>query len=157
MMLIPRSFLGDKNAVNWKGGQFFKADVETGDSARINVNKNTRAYRVRFDGAPVYEYVVRPPSPDAQQGSGGRGDLKSHCGGGGVGGRKGMQEGYEVGPTGVKMVRLWSRTWGREFELDVEWCNYATSDSSSGKHSRSSKPLSTGALPVNGPSMRARW
>lgn len=32
-----------------------------------------------------------------------------------------MQAGYEIGKAGLLEVRLWSRTWGRKFVVDVEW------------------------------------
>lgn len=121
MMPVPGTFDGDDDDANWKHGQFFKADVErVGEySAKIGVKgKNTRSCRVYFDSAPVYQYVVRPPGSNALQG-GASGDLM-------VEEWAGMQEGYEVGPTGVKEVRLWSRTWGREFVLDVNWSQYAS-------------------------------
>ncbi|KAF8161606.1 hypothetical protein B0H34DRAFT_796365 [Crassisporium funariophilum] len=84
--------------------EYFSAAVRrTGpSSARISVKgRNTRACRVYFDSRPAAEYVVKAPegSPPI----------------------KGMQRGYEVGEGGVKEVRLWSRTWGRQFVLDVEF------------------------------------
>jgi len=127
MMPVPGTFDGDEDDFNWKAGQFFKAGVERvgGSSARIAVKgKNTRSCRVYFDSAPVYQYVVRPPGRDVRQ------DLDSGYGAG-VGGWTGMQEGYEVGPTGVKEVRLWSRTWGRAFVLDVNWGHYTPPEDSS--------------------------
>jgi hypothetical protein len=33
----------------------------------------------------------------------------------------GMQAGYGVPPGGLREVRLWSRTWGRTFVVDVVW------------------------------------
>jgi hypothetical protein len=32
-----------------------------------------------------------------------------------------MQQGYGIGKEGIDEVRLWSRTWGREFVVDVEF------------------------------------
>lgn len=32
-----------------------------------------------------------------------------------------MQKGYEVPASGIKEVRLWSRTWENEFVVDVDW------------------------------------
>lgn len=71
-------------------------------SARLTVKgRNTRSCRVYFDNQPILEYVV--------------------CSSDGVGEKKGMQYGYEVGKRGVKELILWSRTWDREFVVDVKW------------------------------------
>jgi len=132
MMPVPGTFDGDDD-VNWNEGQFPKAGVERvgASSARIGVKgRNTRSCRVYFDSAPVYQYVVRPPGRNARQGAADDGDLTNEYDAG-VAGRKGMQEGYEVGPTGVKEVRLWSRTWGRAFVVDVNWGQYAPPEGSS--------------------------
>ena len=100
---------------NWDGWnsdnatEYFDASVtRTGpSSARIMVKgRNTRSCRVYFDNQPIFEYVVR--SSD------------------GVGEKKGMQLGYEVGKRGVKELILWSRTWDREFVVDVKWGNDST-------------------------------
>ena len=84
--------------------EYFDASVSRigPSSARIKVKgRNTRSCRVYFDNQSISEYVVR--SSD------------------GVGGRKGMQRGYEVGKGGIKELILWSRTWDREFVVDVKW------------------------------------
>ena len=106
---------------NWNGWnnhdnttEYFDASVSrTGpSSARLTVKgRNTRSCRVYFDNQPILEYVVR--SSD------------------GVGERKGMQYGYEVGKRGVKALILWSRTWDREFVVDVKWGDDSTSTSGS--------------------------
>lgn len=91
---------------NWDGlstTEYFDASVSrTGpSSARITVKgRNTRSCRVYFDNRPIFEYVIR--SSD------------------GVG-EKGMQLGYEIGKRGAKELLLWSRTWDREFVVDVKW------------------------------------
>ena len=83
-----------------KGRQsWFKAEV-----ARTGVRKgqivlrgrNTRSCRLYFDSRPISKYTVE-------------------------GGHEGMQKGYEVGKVGASEVRLWSRTWDREFVIDFEW------------------------------------
>lgn len=75
-------------------------------SARITIKgRNTRSCRVYFDNQPILEYVIR--SSD------------------GVG-EKGMQLGYEVGERGAKELILWSRTWNREFVVDVKWGGEST-------------------------------
>ena len=84
--------------------EYFDASVSRigPSSARIKVKgRNTRSCRVYFDNQSISEYVVR--SSD------------------GVGERKGMQRGYEVGKGGIKELILWSRTWDREFVVDVKW------------------------------------
>ncbi|KIM36881.1 hypothetical protein M413DRAFT_448815 [Hebeloma cylindrosporum] len=138
MMPVPGTFEGDEDADNWKEGQFFKAGAERVgvSSARIAVKgRNTRSCRVYFDSAPVHQYVVWPPGRNVRQGGGL--ELLDDRYGAEVGGWTGMQEGYEVGPTGVKEVRLWSRTWGRAFVVDVNWSNYALPDGSSTNRSSS--------------------
>ena len=98
---------------NWNGWndgnatEYFDASVSRigSSSARIKVRgRNTRSCRVYFENQPIFEYVVR--SSD------------------GVGEKKGrMQYGYEVGKRGVKELILWSRTWDREFVVDVKWAD----------------------------------
>jgi len=71
------------------------------DSIRISVQgRNTRACRLYFD-SPISEYVVHHP----------KGEKK---------GKSEMQPGYLVGEDGIKEVRLWSRTWDREFTVDIK-------------------------------------
>ncbi|KIJ15630.1 hypothetical protein PAXINDRAFT_176502 [Paxillus involutus ATCC 200175] len=36
-------------------------------------------------------------------------------------GEKGLQKGYEVPEKGLEQIRLWSRNFGKEFEVEVEW------------------------------------
>ncbi|KAF9463513.1 hypothetical protein BDZ94DRAFT_1321670 [Collybia nuda] len=68
-------------------------------SARVVLRGvNTRSCRLYFDGAKVKKYTVL-----------------------GSGKETGMQQGYEIGPSGLEEVRLWSRTWGRAFVVDVEF------------------------------------
>jgi len=55
--------------------------------------RNTRNCRIYFD-APIFYASVR-------------------------GSAAGLQRGYEMGPEGVTVVKLWSRTWDREFVVDV--------------------------------------
>ena len=86
--------------------EYFNASVlRTGpSSARIKVKgRNTRSCRVYFDNQRILEYDVRPSDDTG-------GEKK-----------KGMQLGYEIGVGGIKELILWSRTWDREFVVDVLW------------------------------------
>ncbi|KAF8655629.1 hypothetical protein AX16_002983 [Volvariella volvacea WC 439] len=60
---------------------------------------NTRSCRIYFDNRPILTYYVH-------------------------GGQMGMQPGYQVPPQGLSEIRLWSRTWEREFVVDVHWGAY---------------------------------
>ena len=102
MRPVPGNWDGWNNNSNTR--EYFDASVSRigPSSARITVKgRNTRSCRVYFDNQPIFEYVIR--SSD------------------GVGEKKGMQHGYEVGKRGVKKLILWSRTWDREFIVDVKW------------------------------------
>lgn len=93
----------------WSRGDFFKAAVErTGHfTAQIRVQgRNTRSCRAYFDNQSVMNYTVLEPTQD--------GDLVS---------RAGMQTGYAIPSGGVKELRFWSRTWEKEFVVDVGWGN----------------------------------
>jgi len=91
----------------WRGDKmtstYFDASVSrTGpSSARIKVKGvNTRSCRLYFDNQPIVAYTVYPS-------------------GGAVGEQKGMQFGYDIRKKGIDNLRLWSRTWDREFVVDV--------------------------------------
>ncbi|KAJ3524153.1 hypothetical protein NMY22_g11128 [Coprinellus aureogranulatus] len=84
---------------------YIKADITRTSwaSARITVlGRNTRNCRIYFDppsesGVKVVRYTVE-------------------------GGTTGMQPGYPVDlDTGLKELRLWSRTWDRTFVVDIDW------------------------------------
>lgn len=80
----------------WFAGNVTRVSSET---VRVVLGgRNTRNCRIYLDGLAAVGYIVR----------------------GGVGEGK-MQDGYEVGEDGVKDVRLWSRTWGREWVVDVNF------------------------------------
>ena len=103
MRPVPGHWDGWNNKDNSKT-EYFDASVSLigPSSARIRVKgRNTRSCRIYFDNQPISEYVVR--SSD------------------GVGGEKGMQYGYEVGKGGITVLILWSRTWDREFVVDVKF------------------------------------
>ncbi|KAF5377616.1 hypothetical protein D9615_005103 [Tricholomella constricta] len=70
-------------------------------SARIWIHgTNTRACRVYFDNVKVVKWGVVKGTPGVQKG----------------------YEGYETKRgEGLKELRVWSRTWDREFEIDVEF------------------------------------
>ncbi|KAG1882430.1 hypothetical protein F4604DRAFT_425374 [Suillus subluteus] len=68
------------------------------NSARIKVQGlNTRSCTLQFSGKRVKEFHLS-------------GD-----------GRKGLQGGSEVPEDGLEQIRLWSRDWEKEFEVDVEF------------------------------------
>jgi len=100
---------GNWNSWNDNTTEYFDASVSRigSSSARITVKgRNTRSCRVYFDNQPIFEYVIR--SSD------------------GAGEKKGMQLGYEVGRGGIRELILWSRTWDREFVVDVKWGHDST-------------------------------
>ena len=73
-------------------------------SARISVKgMNTRSCRLYFDGSPVMSYHV--------QGSSGS-----------------LQDGHGIPENGISDIRLWSRTWDREFTVDVKWSSKGTKE-----------------------------
>lgn len=85
-------------ALNGQQSWFRATVARTGvRKAQIVVQgRNTRSCRLYFDSRPITQYTVE-------------------------GGHEGMQKGYEVGKVGASEVRLWSRTWDREFIVDFEW------------------------------------
>ncbi|CAA7263132.1 unnamed protein product [Cyclocybe aegerita] len=95
----------------WADGEFIRFDVQRTNetTARIHVRgRNTRSCRVYFDNRPIHKYTLLDLRDD-------EGAAKYASSG------KGMQPGYEVPPTGVTEVRLWSRTWEKEFVVEVDW------------------------------------
>ncbi|KDR69787.1 hypothetical protein GALMADRAFT_160277 [Galerina marginata CBS 339.88] len=131
LMPIPGLDTSTSTSEKWEEGQFFKANVtRTGPtSARIRVKgRNTRACRLYFDSSPVHEYSVRSSRRLSRVGGReneaddeeAREDQETFAN---VGHDGEMQEGYEIGPKGVKEVRLWSRAWENEFRVDVDWAN----------------------------------
>ncbi|EIN06389.1 hypothetical protein PUNSTDRAFT_89945 [Punctularia strigosozonata HHB-11173 SS5] len=77
----------------------FRTKKTSPTSAILSVRgANTRNCRLYFDSAPISYYNVTSSNTS--------GDL---------------QPGYEIADEGIKELRLWSRTWDREFEVEVEW------------------------------------
>ncbi|KAG8924458.1 hypothetical protein FRC01_011478 [Tulasnella sp. 417] len=84
-------------------GSTAKPDIITFNATRLTANtgkltvkgRNTRSCRLYFDD-PIKAIHVK-------------------------GGNDRVQPGYPVPEDGVKEVRLWSRTWDKEFEVLVEW------------------------------------
>ena len=89
---------GGNTSSGWVTGDIERVNGKT-SQAMIKVRgTNTRGCRIYFD-QPIYDYRVRAFD-------GGRWD--------------GTQEdGYEVPPEGVTTLFLWSRTWDRNFEVEV--------------------------------------
>lgn len=122
---------------------FYKLDAaRTGAaSATITVQgRNTRSCRMYFD-APIFGYNVRQTtiprfSESLAQSKGDTSHRENQKLLVDVPKNGGMQEGYEVGPKGIKEVRLWSRTWDKEFKVDVTWRSptEAGESNSSAKH-----------------------
>ena len=106
MGLTNCTWLVDEEWVPSPGGE--SSDWVTGDIKRvhgktsratINVRgSNTRGCRIYFD-QPIYQYRVRALDGDRWDGS--------------------QQDGYEVPPEGTTTLLLWSRTWDRNFEVEV--------------------------------------
>ncbi|KAF9535034.1 hypothetical protein CPB83DRAFT_888966 [Crepidotus variabilis] len=99
----------EEENTKWGDSEFLKATVKrTGPStAQIRVRgRNTRSCRVYFDAQPVFKYNISESRKDGSLFAGST-----------------MQKGYDVPSTGVKEVRLWSRTWEKEFVVDVGWGN----------------------------------
>jgi hypothetical protein len=83
-------------ARNWLKVQTTKTSPT---SAILSVQgTNTRSCRLYFDSTPVTYYNVTTPDTNGQ-----------------------LQPGYEIPEDGIKELRLWSRTWDRAFEVEVEW------------------------------------
>ncbi|KAH9485854.1 Vacuolar membrane protease [Psilocybe cubensis] len=132
----------DLDTAKWDVGQLFKASVKRNgpSTALVSVTgRNTRSCRVYFDSGPAFEYNVWPASsaPRATVGADQntkqqkRTDQaaftappKTH-----------LQEGYQIGPAGIKELRLWSRTWERQFKVEVDWKN-ETDIGTPGMHGR---------------------
>ncbi|KAF8814879.1 hypothetical protein BYT27DRAFT_7081330 [Phlegmacium glaucopus] len=114
MLPVPGSWSDEDNKTTTTTTEYFDASVSrTGpSSARIKVKGvNTRSCRVYFDNQPIYEYTVHHHHPS---GDGDFGEEERT--------REGvMQFGYEIGEGGINNLRLWSRTWDREFVVDVNW------------------------------------
>ncbi|KAL1739590.1 putative zinc metalloprotease [Schizophyllum fasciatum] len=78
------------------GVEYGVSRTEGQNQARFEIaGTNTRACRLYFD-KPVTRYQVQ-------------------------GATEGMQKGYTIPQEGVRELRLWSRTWGRTWVVDVEW------------------------------------
>ncbi|KAJ3507166.1 hypothetical protein NLJ89_g6460 [Agrocybe chaxingu] len=98
----------------WADGEFIRFDVQrtSETSARIYLRgRNTRSCRIYFDSQPIHRYDILDPHNED-----GVSRAENYASSG-----KGMQPGYEIPPTGVTEVRLWSRTWEKEFVVDVDW------------------------------------
>ena len=82
----------------------FNATRTNSTSARISVKgTNTRSCRLYFDNSSITSYDVQGSSGVLQQGS-------------------------EMPEGGISALTLWSRTWGREFVIDVKWTSEGTQE-----------------------------
>lgn len=83
---------------DWVTGDIRRVHGKT-SQATINVRgANTRGCRIYFD-QPIYDYKVRALDGDRWDGT--------------------QQDGYDVPPEGITTLLLWSRTWDRNFEVEV--------------------------------------
>lgn len=79
--------------------------------ARFTVHgKDTRACRIYFDSTRVHGVRVHGASRNGT-----------------------MQHGYEIGEDGVSVIKLWSRTWDREWTVDVDMGTNATTGKVDGR------------------------
>ena len=89
---------GGKNSDDWVTGDIKRVDGKT-SQATIHVRgANSRGCRIYFD-QPIYDYKVRAHDGDHWDGT--------------------QQDGYEIPPEGINTLFLWSRTWDRNFEVEV--------------------------------------
>jgi len=89
---------GGNTSTGWITGDVQRVDGKT-SQAMIHVHgTNTRGCRIYFD-QPVYDYKVRALDGDRWDGT--------------------QQDGYEIPPEGITTLLLWSRTWDRNFEVEV--------------------------------------
>lgn len=86
------------NTSSWVTGGIKRVDGKT-SRAMIHVRgTNTRGCRIYFD-QPVYDYKVRALDGNRWDGT--------------------QQDGYDIPPEGITTLFLWSRTWDRNFEVEV--------------------------------------
>lgn len=91
-------FPGGDSSSGWVTGDVERVHGKT-SQATIHVRgTNTRGCRIYFD-QPVYGYKVRALDGDRWDGI--------------------QQDGYEIPPEGITTLFLWSRTWDRNFEVEV--------------------------------------
>ena len=89
---------GGNSSSGWVTGDIKRVDGKT-STATIHVRgTNTRGCRMYFD-QPIYDYKVRALDGDRWDGT--------------------QQDGYETPPEGITTLYLWSRTWDRNFEVEV--------------------------------------
>ena len=89
---------GGNTSSGWVTGDFERVDGKTSQAVIKVRGTNTRGCRIYFD-QPIYDYRVR--ALDGGRWDGTQGD------------------GYEVPPEGITTLFLWSRTWDRNFEVEV--------------------------------------
>ncbi|KAF5322344.1 hypothetical protein D9619_002200 [Psilocybe cf. subviscida] len=115
----------DAAPVKWAKDELLKASVErtSGTTAQITVRgQNTRNCRVYFESHAIADFNIWTNNAESEDDLSLGRRLTPHGE---------MQEGYEIGPNGVNELRLWSRSWDREFGLDVDWRSFANKTSPS--------------------------
>jgi len=134
---------GGKSSSGWVTGDVKRVHGKT-SQATIHVRgANTRGCKIYFD-QPIFGYRVRALDGDRWEGT--------------------QQDGYEVPPEGVTTLFLWSRTWDRNFEVEVTFgpegvdpapslsgklsCDYSEYTSGIAGASVTERPESEGKIPA---------
>ena len=91
-------FPGGNTSSGWVTGDIKPVDGKTSQAIIHVRGTNTRGCRIYFD-QPIFDYKVRAFDGDRWDGT--------------------QQDGYEIPPEGITTLFLWSRTWDRNFEVEV--------------------------------------
>lgn len=89
---------GGNASSGWVTGDAKRVDGKTSQAVIHVRGRNTRGCRVYFD-QPIYDYKVRALDGDSWDGT--------------------QRDGYEIPSEGISSLFLWSRTWDRNFEVEV--------------------------------------
>ena len=89
---------GGNTSSGWVTGDVKRVHGKTSQATIEVRGANTRGCRIYFD-QPIYDYKVRALDGDRWDGT--------------------RQDGYEIPAEGITTLFLWSRTWDRNFEVEV--------------------------------------